>query len=228
MASYPEIDLSQTAHAELSSDVDQECDLDAVGLLQRDGVERASSSGGLAGEWLSDLAQSRVEQGQDWTGGQLVDSSSAGRHVVQRPLVIALYQLGFRTLQEGLDEAGHELRGGVHDVGVEEYDQVGGGRSDPGAHGLSLAARAVQVDDAGAVVIGDRGRVVDGVVVDDDEFIDEFTVGERGVQDCADGGRLISRRDDHRDGRRRLEVDHALETEFVAAKSPRDVWAAHS
>jgi hypothetical protein len=41
------------------------------------------------------------------------------------PLVIALHQLGFGALEEGLDESGDELRGGVHHVGVEEDDQLG-------------------------------------------------------------------------------------------------------
>ena len=98
MTSHPEVDLRQTAHAELASDVDQQGDLNAVCLLQRDHVERATSPGRLAGEGLSYLTESGVEQRQYWASGQLVHSPAPGRHVVQRPFVVSLHQLGFWAL----------------------------------------------------------------------------------------------------------------------------------
>src|ERR1039458_5386802 len=109
MASHTEIDRRQTAHTELTSDVDQEGDFHAVRLLQGDDVEGAASPGGLAGEGLSYFAESGVKQRQNRASGQFVDAPAPGRHVVQRPFVISLYQLGFRALEERLDEASHEL-----------------------------------------------------------------------------------------------------------------------
>jgi len=42
-----QVNLRQTSHTELPGDVDQESDLDAVGLLERDDVEGAAAPGGL-------------------------------------------------------------------------------------------------------------------------------------------------------------------------------------
>lgn len=122
MAANTEINLRQTPHTELTGDVDQESDLHAVGLLQRDDVECAAPSGGLTGQRLSDFTESGIEQRKNRARGELVHSTAAGRHVVQGPLVIPFHQLGFWALEERLDEAGDELRGGIDDVGVEEYD----------------------------------------------------------------------------------------------------------
>ena len=78
--------------------------------------------------------------------------------------------------------------------------------AEPGPHGLALAARAVEANDARAVMVRDRRGVVDGVVVDHDQFVDQFAMGEHGVEDRADRGRLVARRDDDRDGGRRTSA----------------------
>src|ERR1700677_2041797 len=101
MAPNAEVDLRQTSNAKMSCDVDQECDLHAVRLLQRDGVKGAASPRRLAGEGLTDLTQAGVEQRENRASGELVDAPAAGRHVVEWPFVIPLHQLGFRPLQQG-------------------------------------------------------------------------------------------------------------------------------
>ena len=95
MAPNTEINLRQTSYTELSGDVDQESDLNAVGFLQCDDIECAASSGGLSGQRLTDFTESGVEQRKYWARGELVHSTAAGRHVVQGPLVITFHQLGF-------------------------------------------------------------------------------------------------------------------------------------
>ena len=62
MATDAEINLGQTVHAVASRDVNEQGNLDAVRGFQRDGLEGASSSGGLAGERLADLAETGKQQ----------------------------------------------------------------------------------------------------------------------------------------------------------------------
>jgi len=42
------------------------------------------------------------------------------------------------------------------------------------------------------VVVRDRGRVVDRVVVHHHQFVDQLAVGEHGVEDRTDRGRLVA------------------------------------
>jgi len=228
MPSHAEIDLRQTTHAELSGDIDQQSDLDAVRLLQRDGVERAAPSGRLAGERLSDLAESRVEERENRTCGQLVHSPAAGRHVVQWPLVIPLHQLGFGALEEGLDQAGDELRGGVSWTSASRKTTS----SDVVAASPARIASPLPLGPSKRTTrapwwSGDGRGVVDRIVVDDDQLIHQLAVREDGVEDRTDGGRFVAGRHDHRDRRLGLQFGDALEAELFAAKRPRDVWAAH-
>jgi hypothetical protein len=60
MPSNAEINLGETVHPELAGDVNEERDLNAVGLLQRDGVEGASPSGSFPGERLADFAEAGI------------------------------------------------------------------------------------------------------------------------------------------------------------------------
>jgi len=120
-------------------------------------------------------------------------------------------------------------RGGIDDVGVEEYDQLRGRLGEPGSHSLRpLPLGTIEANHACSVVVRDRGRVVDRVVVHHHQFVDQLAVGEHGVEDRTDRGRLVAGRDDDRDGGLGFQADDAFEVELFAAKRPRDVGAAHS
>ena len=93
-------------------------------------VRRRCGARRLAGQGLADLAEARVEQREDGTGGQFVHPPAARGHVVQRSLVIALDQLDRRALEQGLDESGDVVGGRIEDVGVEEHDDLRGARSE--------------------------------------------------------------------------------------------------
>lgn len=68
--------MCERVNTELARDVDQERDLHAVGLLQRDCIECTSTAGRLAGEGLANLAQTGVEQRKYRASGQFIDSTS--------------------------------------------------------------------------------------------------------------------------------------------------------
>src|SRR5664280_1278412 len=134
MTSNTEVDLSERVHTKLACDVDQEGDLDAVGLLERDGLVGAPASRSLTRERLANLTETGVEQGENWSRRQFVHAPPAGGHVVKRPLVVALHELDVGPLQKGLDQARNKLRGGVDHVRVEEDNELGVGGGETGAH----------------------------------------------------------------------------------------------
>ena len=146
MSSNTEVDLREASARRTRRAMSiKQRDLDAVGLLQRDGVERTSPSGRLAGEGLANLAETGVEQRQDRASGQFVDAPAPGGHVVQGSLVVALHQL----------DVGHARRSGWtsratnSDVVLMTSASRNTTNSEfvaasPGAHRLALAARPIE------------------------------------------------------------------------------------
>jgi len=77
------------------------------------------------------------------------------------------------------------------------------------------------------VVVRDRGRVVDRVVVHHHQFVDQLAWASTASRTAPTVATRCGR-DDDRDGGLGFQADDAFEVELFAAKRPRDVGAAHS
>ena len=135
---------------------------------------------------------------------ELVDPSAAGGHVVEGALVKAFHQLGCRAFEQRLDQPGDVVRGRVEDVGVEKHEDRRTAGGDTRVHRGTLAVLTLEVDDPRAVMVRHGRRVVARVVVDDDQLVDQVVVDEDGVEDVADGRRLVARGHDDGDAVRAL------------------------
>jgi hypothetical protein len=123
-------------------------------------------------------------------------------------------------------------------IGVEEDDQVAGGKVEAAAHRLALAVRRLvrrrlerrRRDDRGAGVDGDEGRAVGRAVVDDEQLVDEpDALAERladGGDDRPDRGGFVACRDADRHPQPGLGPDQRLEGEVAVVES-RDQRSVH-
>ena len=227
MATNTEINLGQAVHTVELRDVDEHGNLHAVRLFEDDGLKGAATPGRFTGQGLADLTEAGKEERKNGSGRQFVDAAAPSGHVVQGPLVVALHQLDVGLLQQGLDQSRNEVGGGVEDVGVEKDHDLRGGRSETGAHGLALSARAIQRDYLGSVVVGHGGGVVVGVVVHDQKLVDQAGVVGHRIQHGPDGRGFVFGRNDDADRCRRRLIEHAIEVVLVTGEGPGGVVVGH-
>src|SRR4029079_15828471 len=130
---------------------------------------------------LDQTGQLRVEEVEEWAGGQLGDAATAGRlehpaRSANRPLVEAFDELDPLVLQERADETVHEPGMNVADVGVDPGDDVALQDVEAFPEGLALARiravlrQDVLVDVDGDAEIGaDLARPIGRTAVDQDD-----------------------------------------------------------
>jgi len=226
MAANTEINLRQTPHTELTGDVDQESDLHAVGLLQRDDVECAAPSGGLTGQRLSDFTESGIEQRKNRARGELVHSTAAGR-MLCRAARNTLSPIGFWRSRSGW------MRRATNS---EVVLMTSASRNTTNSDVVAVSPARI----ASPLPLGPSNRITRApwwsatVDVSSTElsftttsFVDQVVVREGGVEDRTNGRRFVAGRNDDRHGGVGLQAGDAFETEIFSAKGPRDVWAAH-
>jgi len=83
------------------------------------------------------------------------------------------------------------------------------------------------VEDLGAVVLCDRRGIVIGVVVNNDEFVDELLVVAYRFEYRADGVRFVLRGNNDRHRGLRLEHHHLAQVELVSVQCPGSVRGRH-
>ena len=214
MPADAEVDLGERAEAAEPQQVDEQPDLHAVAGDERHLLQGRAAAGVLAAQRLDEPGQLRPQRVEQRAGGQLGDPAAAGglhRAVdLERPGVAALHVGDLRVGQQRAEQPGHVVGDVAEQVGVEEDDEVAGGRGQRLPQRLALAgAGAVGGqhvgggDDVGAGRPGDRGGGVGGVGVDDQQLVDQrqpahpalVQVGDQ----APDGRRLVPRRQDDAD-----------------------------
>jgi hypothetical protein len=194
--------------------VDEGGDLHAVAGRHRHPLEGDPPDRPLPGERLHDVRQLGEVEREDGSGHELGHAASRFDLVALRievgPVVDRLDQLDVRTRQERREQAGHEVRTPVDEVGVEEEEQVPGGDVQGLPQRLALALRRAQVvtdggsrAHGGARVGGTLGGGIHRVRVDHDELVDEADLVDPGRphrgDDGADRVLLVAGRDDDAD-----------------------------
>src|SRR5439155_23509013 len=90
---YAKVDLGDRGEAHALDDIDEEAEVDAVALDERDLLEELAAARVLAGKRLGEHRQLREEERDQRTGDQLGDPPALAAHAVERPLVEPLAEL---------------------------------------------------------------------------------------------------------------------------------------
>ena len=194
----------------------EQADLDAVAGRERHRRQQLAGAGVLAAERLEQAGQLGPQRGQQRARDQLGDPAAAvgvlAAADLQRPPVEALDQVHAVGGQQRAEQLGHEHRVGVDEVGVDEDDEVAGGRGQRAPQHLALAGlrrhlgqRVLAADHAGARRERPDLGVVGGAGVQHDQLVDQ-PAEQRGdgLHHRGDGLFLVERGQDHRDGAARL------------------------
>ena len=224
--SHAKVDLGDRGDADALDDIDEETDVDAVALDERDLLEELAATRILAGERLGEHRQLREEEGDQRTGDQLGDPPALAAHPVERPLVEPLAELDVVLQQQRSEQPCDEARPEVAHVGVAPHDDVAVGDEQRLPHGVALARARTQLGgDVGCRhhSRSSRGstcrRAVSGPVVDDDDLVNQgllaHEVATDGRDDGADRRRLVPSRQAHRDAAVALGLDQAVDRELA-------------
>src|SRR5207248_7500164 len=119
-----EVDLGGHVGAELRGDVDEQGDVDAIALDERELLEQLAPAGVLAAQGLHDRRQLREQQRQRGTGDELGDTSAPVAGIARRPVVEALHEVDVRMREQRAQEAEYEVRLEVDEVGIAPHDEV--------------------------------------------------------------------------------------------------------
>ena len=123
MFAHAEVGLRDGVDAEPFGDVDDEPELDAPALHERDRLEHLAPARVLARQRLHEARQLREQRTQQRAGHELGDAAAAGRFAVQRSVVVPLHERDGRIGEQRFEQPGDEVRPEVADVGVEPADR---------------------------------------------------------------------------------------------------------
>ena len=91
---------------------------------ERDRLQVRAAARVLAGQRLHDAGELRPQEVEQGPGGELGHAPAAGRGRAQGALVERLDEVDAGVVQERREQAGHEVRGRVDQVGVDEHHDV--------------------------------------------------------------------------------------------------------
>jgi hypothetical protein len=208
-------DLRHCVESVGGDEVDQQADLDAVALHERDRLEQRPPSRVLAREGLHEPAEVREQRREQRPRHQLRDPPPADGLAVERSTVVALHVADGGVHEHRGHEPGDEVRAEVPHVGVEPADDVAFARVErqPERVPLAGARRYVgedRVDGEHDRAFGPRdlgGGVGRPVVhhhhfVDESRFLDEVLAHR--CDDWSDRRLLVAGGETHRDHGARL------------------------
>jgi hypothetical protein len=202
-----EVDLGDDVHAGAGGDVHQHPEFHPVALHERQRLQQRPPARVLAAERLREPRQFRPQRRQQRPGQQFGDATAAvGADLAterQRPVVAGLGERDRRVGQQRAEQAHHEALVHVDDVGVDEHDEVAGGRGQALPQRLALAAGGAGVgQDVGlADHLGAGGARLGGGAVGRVAVHDQYLVDQPGLDaqslvdepgDGADGGLLVA------------------------------------
>lgn len=229
VATGAEVDLRDRLGAGMLGCVEEQAQVDAVALDERELLEQAATACVLAAQRLDDAGEMREEQGDHRSGGQLGDAAATVSPGLERPVVEALDERDVGLGQQRPDETDDEPLGEVGDVGVAPDDEIAGGGVErfPQRVALAFARTGVgqHIDRADDTSPG-RGRrragAVGRAVVDHHDLVDERhsldELGADGLDDVADRRHLVARGHANRDGVRALGVDEVTRVEIAVGE----------
>ena len=204
---FAEVDLGERIRSEMLRHVDQKAELHPVAAGEAQLLEDPAVRRRLAGQRLAHPRELGEEQLEHGPGHQLGDPAAAGGVTVQRPRVEALDQRDMVGGQQRAEEPGHEGRGRVGDVRVQEGDDVTRRGRQRRRHRLALAAVPTGSGHHGRPgVAGLLGGVVERAVIEHDDLVDQPVApvpGQEGLHhrphDRPHRRALVAGRDAHRD-----------------------------
>ena len=212
----PEVDLGDGVATEARHDVDEQAELDAPALHERQHLDCFPTRRVLTAERLRDVGQLREQQRKERAGDQLRDAAAAGGRAFERAGVAGLHQQRVGVEQQGLEELHDALGPEVGEVGVDPADDVAPARVQRLPQRVALARAGpgfrqhVGLGDHSCTRgAGGRGGRVGRAVIDHDHLVDEpvpvDVPDQRAADlsdDAADRRRFVARRQAHGDRER--------------------------
>jgi hypothetical protein len=191
--------------------IEQQPDLDAPSLDERDCLDDRPARGVLAREGLHEAGEERKEIGEDGPRHELGDAATARRVAVQRAPVEALDHPDAGIVEQRREQPGDEVGAEVADVGVDPAHDVAVADVQRLPHRVALPASGGKLGhqlgdrkDAGPFGAGGLVRRVGRAVVHDDDLVDEVEMldeaSAHGRDDASDGGLFVARRKADRHG----------------------------
>ena len=216
MPARTQIDLRDSIQPACRGGVEQGGELHPVPHRDAKRLHKLAPRRPFPGQGLHHARQLGPPQAQQWAGYQLGDPAAFGRGGAVRPGrdpgVEPLDQLNAGIGEKRPEQAGHEVRTPLGEVGVDEDKQVTLGDEQRLPQGLALAgiAAVLRRDVAGPVHgragLGGRGRrPVGRIRVDDHHLIDQWYPLHQGraerTDHARDGALLVARGNHHADPR---------------------------
>jgi hypothetical protein len=135
VVAHPEVHLGDVVDAHGPGGIDQQGHVDAVTGHERQAFEQPSAARVLAAQRLGDLGQVGEELREQRPGEELGHATTT--HAVGLgAVVVALHEVDVGIGEQRAEEAHHEGRVEVHDVGVDPDDHVAGALVDATSTGL--------------------------------------------------------------------------------------------
>lgn len=191
-------------------DVEKDADIDSVVTVQPQRTELRGTTGKHPTERLTHRGGRGMKQREQWPRGERGDATLLDRAFVGDPGDESLRQLHPRIVDERHEQIPQTPCAQAGEIGVDESDEIGVTFLHPGPYRITFAATRRQVprvarrrDDPCPGALGDSRRVVIGVIVDDDDVVDESVLLDERAPETphnrAHGRRFVACRNADRD-----------------------------